>query len=173
MPTSEFEGRSWAAEFPAVWQRVITDPHGFFADMPETGGLNQPTAFLASCAAANALGHLLLFRGIGAMVGSFVWQMIAAFILAAVFVLIAQNLFQGRAGFEPTFRVVAYSWAPLVVYWVPLIGVIAMIYSAYLLIRGLERVQGLDTTRAVLTVALGIGVVWAIRAVRPGQTGWI
>ena len=36
---------------------------------------------------------------------------------------------------------------------------VALIFSAYLLIRGLERVQGLDATRAVLTVALGIGVV--------------
>jgi len=173
MPTNEFEGRSWAGDFPAVWQRVVTDPHGFFADMPETGGLNQPTTFLALCAGANALGHLLLFGSVGMLVWSFVWQMIAAFIMAAVFVLIAQNLFQGRAGFEPTFRVVAYSWAPLVVYWVPVVGVLAMIYSAYLLIRGLERVQGLDATRAVLTVALGIGVVWAIRAVRPGGTGWL
>ena len=33
----------------------------------------------------------------------------------------------------------------------------SLIYSTYLVIRGLERVQGLDTTRAVLTVALGIG----------------
>jgi hypothetical protein len=173
MSTSEFEGRSAATDFRAAWQRVITDPHGFFADMPETGGLNQPTTFLAICAALNAVGHLLLMRSVGAVVASFVWQMLAAFILAAVLVLVAQNLFEGRAGFEPTFRVVAYAWAPLVVYWVPLVGVLALIYSTYLVIRGLERVQGLDTTRAVLTVALGIGVVWAIRAVRAGHTGWL
>jgi len=162
MSTQEFESRSPMEEFPAVWQRVITDPLGFFADMPETGGLQHPTVFLVLCAAINALGHLLLFAGLGGMVVIFVWQVIAAFVSAALFVLIAQNLFGGRAGFEPTFRVVAYSWAPLVIAWLPFIGRIALIYAAYLMIRGLERIQELDTTRAVLTVLLGAGALWAL-----------
>jgi hypothetical protein len=162
MSTKEFESRSLVEEFPAVWQRVITDPLGFFADMPETGGLQQPTIFLAICAAINAIGHLLLFAGLSGMALIFVWQLVAAFVMAALFVLIAQQLFAGRAGFEPTFRVVAYAWAPLVIAWVPFVGRLALIYTAYLMIRGLERVQGLDPTRAVLTVLLGAGALWAL-----------
>lgn len=168
MATGETESRSVIEEFPALWQRVVTDPHGFFADMPQTGGLGQPTVFLLLCAALNALGHLLLLWGVRAALVILVWQVVAAFVLAAVFVLIAQNLFGGRAGFEPTFRVVAYAWAPLVLFWVPLAGALALLYGAYLMLRGLERVQGLDTTRAVLTLLLGVAVLWALRAVRSG-----
>ena len=161
MATPEFATRSSFEEFPTVWQRVVTDPHGFFADMPETGGLGQPMVFLAICAGINALGHLLFVVGIGGMIGIFIWQMVAAFTAAALFVLIAQNLFAGRAGFEPTFRVVAYAWAPLVIGWVPVVGRLAVLYTAYLLIRGLERVQAIDTARTVLTVVL-TGVALAI-----------
>ena len=46
--------------------------------------------------------------------------------------------------------------------WVPLLGRLAFLYAAYLMIRGIERVQGLDTTRAVLTVVLGAGVLWIL-----------
>ena len=168
MATREFEVRSNIEEFPTVWQRVVTDPLGFFAEMPETGGLGQPALFLALCAAINALGHLLFVVGIGGMIGVFVWQLVAAFITAGVSVLIAQNLFGGRAGFEPTFRVVAYAWAPLVIGWVPIIGRIALIYSAYLMIRGLERVQGIDAARSVLTVVLTAGALIILRIISFG-----
>lgn len=162
MSTREFESRSPLEDFPTVWQRVVTDPLGFFAGMPETGGLQPPMIFLAICAAINALGHLLFLSGLRGMLAIFVWQLVAAFVMAALFVLIAQNLFGGRAGFEPTFRVVAYAWAPLVIAWVPVVGRLALIYSVYLTIRGVERVQQLDATRAVLTVLLGAGALWAL-----------
>jgi hypothetical protein len=162
MATTELDRRSTLEEFPALWQRVVTDPLGFFADMPETGGLNQPAAFLAICAGIDALGHLLALAGVPGMVRSFLAQIVAGFVVAALFVLIAQNLFGGRAGYEATFRVVAFSWAPLVVAWVPYAGRLALLYAAYLMIRGIERVHGIDTTRAVLTVVLGAGVLWVL-----------
>ena len=142
---------------------MVTSPHGFFADMPQTGGLGEPTLFLALCAAINAVGHLILGAGVGSMILSFVGQMVAAFVLAALLVLVAQHLFEGRAGFEATFRVVAYAAAPSVAYWVPLLGVLALLYSAYLTLRGLERVHGLDPTRALLTLGVGVAVLWLLR----------
>src|SRR5262249_7936520 len=65
MATREFEVRSNIEEFPTIWQRVVTDPLGFFAEMPETGGLAQPGLFLALFAGINAVGHLLFFVGVG------------------------------------------------------------------------------------------------------------
>jgi hypothetical protein len=162
MATTEAEGRSTLEEFPAVWQRIVTDPLAFFTEMPETGGLQEPAAFLAICAGIAALGHLLAFAGVPGMVASFVAQIVAAFVLAALFVLIAQHLFGGRAGYEPTFRVVAYAWAPLVVAWIPYVGRIALLYAAFLMVRGLERVHALDTTRAVLTIVLGVAALWIL-----------
>ena len=172
MATTEFEGRSPIESFPTIWQRVVTDPLGFFASMPETGGLQHPGTFLAICAGINALGHLLNSVGLFGMLAIFVWQLLAAVILAAIFVLVAQHLFAGRAGFEPTFRVVAYAWAPLVVEWLPVVGRLALLYAAFLMIRGLERIQGLEATRAVLTVLLGAAALWVLGIIGVGPA-WI
>jgi hypothetical protein len=170
--TGEESVQSVFEEFPVTWRRVTTDPRDFFADMRQTGGLGEPTAFLAVCAAVSAVGHLLVGWGLRGMIWIFVGQVVGAYLAAAVFVLIAQNLFDGRAGFEPTFRVVAYSAAPLVVFWIPFVGAIAWLYTAFLITRGLEHVQRIDATRAVLTVALGLAALGVIRAVRTGGPAW-
>ena len=166
MSTREFEGAAAIEGFPNTWKRVMTDPRGFFAEMPEVGGLRAPLAFLGVTAVINAAGHLVLGWGLGGFVRIVLWQVFGAFVSAALFVLIAQHLFGGRAGFEPTFRVVAYA-APMVLAWLPLrLGVLAVIYGAYLTIVGLERVHGFDTTRAVLTVVIGLGVMWLLFVAR-------
>jgi len=155
--------------FAITWRRVMTDPAGFFADMPETGGLREPTLFLVVCAALNAVGHLLTGWGVRGMLVIFVAQVLAAFIGAAILVLVAQHLFGGRAGYEPTFRVVAYAAAPRVFLWVPFLGPLALVYSAYLIVRGLERVHAIDVTRAVLTILVTVVVLWLLSLVRTGR----
>jgi hypothetical protein len=172
MADTTFDTRSALESFPATWRRVVTEPHAFFADMPETGGLGAPAAFLAACAALNALGHVLMGWGIGGAIAVFVGQMIGAVVLAALLVLIAQHLFDGHGGFEPTFRVVAYAAAPLVVFWVPIVGRLAWLYGAYLILRGVERVQKLDATRAVLTVVIGVAALWLLGSLRAGGPVW-
>ena len=164
MAVGATEGRPWLEEFPVTWRRVVTDPQGFFAEMPETGGLGPPTTFLAICAGANAVGHLLVGWGVRGMIAVFAWQIAGSALLAALLVLVAQHLFHGRAGFEPTFRVVCYAAAPGVFAWLPGIGIIARLYGAYLVLRGIERVQGFDVTHAVLTLLIAIGVVWLLFA---------
>lgn len=159
-------------EFPVTWRRVVTDPHGFFADMPQTGGLGPPTTFLAICAGINALGHLLVGFGLRGALWVFVGEVAGAFIAAALFVVIAQQLFAGRAGFEATYRVVAYASAPSVLFWMPFVGILAWLYGAYLIVRGLERIHGYDTTRAVLTLALGLVVLWLVTAMPTRGPGW-
>jgi hypothetical protein len=148
---------------PDTWMQVVTDPTGFYAKMPETGGLGPPTAFLAACAGIHAAGHLLLGGGFRALIGVFAVQVIATFLLAAVAVLVAQHLFNGRAGFEPTFRVLAYAAAPTVLLWLPLVGAVAALYAGYLAVRGLEKVHAFDPTRAVLTLLISLIAVALLR----------
>ncbi len=172
MADAAFEAHTAFDAFPTTWRRVVTAPHAFFAELPETGGLGAPAAFLAACAAIDALGHLLVGWGIAGAVGVFVGHVLGAVVLAALLVLIAQHLFDGHGGFEPTFRVVAYAAAPLVVYWVPVLGRAAWLYGAYLMLRGIERMQRLDATRAVLTLVLGVAAVWLLGNVRAGGAVW-
>src|SRR5437867_13260966 len=99
MAIPESEARSAVEGFATTWRRVVTDPQGFFADMPETGGLAAPLAFLAICAAINAVGHLLLLAGMRGMVAVFVGEILGAFLASAAFVVVAQHLFAAKAGF--------------------------------------------------------------------------
>jgi hypothetical protein len=170
---AENDARATLEGFGVTWRRVMTDPAGFFADMPETGGLRDPAIFLVGCAALNALGHLLTGWGMYGLVAIFVAQVVAAFVGAAILTLVAQHLFEGRAGFESTFRVVAYAAAPRVFLWVPFIGPLALAYSAYLIVLGLQRVHAIDAARAVLTVLVAVAVLWLLSIVRTGHVAWL
>ena len=81
--------------------------------------------------------------GIAGAVGIFVWVMVAAVLLAALCVIVAQNLFDGHGGFEPTLRVVCYAAAPLVLLWVPVVGGMTLVYAGYLALRGWRTWRGL------------------------------
>src|SRR5581483_1327725 len=146
-----------ARTFAATWQRVVTDPRGFFAEMPETGGLRDPAVFLAICAALDGLGHGLVTLSV------------AAGVLAALLVLVAQHLLDGHAGFEPTFRAAAYGAAPVVLAWVPRLGVLALVWAAYLTVCGVEHVQQLDRPRAALAVLIAVAVLAGIAAALAGR----
>ncbi|HEV7732530.1 MAG TPA: YIP1 family protein [Candidatus Binatia bacterium] len=158
-----------APPFADTWRSVMTDPRAFFAGMPTVGGLNDPLVFLAICAAINAAGVLLVTWSVFATIGAFIWTVAAGFILAAILTVVTQQLFGGRAGFEPVFRIVAYAMAPAVFFWLPRLGVLAWIYSWYLQVRGLERVQEFDATHAVLSVAVSAFVALVLGA---GLRGW-
>lgn len=147
-----------------TWRRVVGDPRGFFATMPEVGGLGEPTVFLAACAGVNAIGHFLVSWSIGGMIATFIGQILLGYAAAAVLTIIAQQLFGGKAGFEPTFRVVAYGLAPSVFFWIPRIAVLAWLWAWYLRVIGVERVHDVDATRAVLAVGLGVIVIALIGA---------
>ncbi len=142
----------------------MSDPRGFFTDMPQVGGLQEPVVFLAVCSALNALGTLLVTWSLGAAIGVFVSVIVAEFVAAAALTLVGQHLFDGRAGFEPVFRVVAYAAAPIVFLWLPVLWVIALLYEWYLQVRGIERVNDFDATTAVLTVAVKSGALLLLAA---------
>ena len=148
--------------FVDTWRRVMSDPRGFFGDMAQVGGLQDPLLFLVGIAALNALGTLLLVWSLGGAISAFIWMIVGAFVCAAALTLVAQHLFGGHAGFEPIFRVVAYASAPLVFLWLPILWVFALLYCWYLEIRGVERVNEFEATPAVLTVAITIGVLFLI-----------
>jgi hypothetical protein len=158
-----------AAGFVETWRRVMTDPRGFFIEMPQAGGLQEPLIFLGACAGLSALGTLLIGWHLGDAIAIFIWLIAGGFVSAAALTLVAQHLFDGRAGFEPTFRVVAYAAAPVVFFWVPRLWVIALLYGWYLQIRGVERVNEFESTPGVLTVVIKTGALILLAA---GLRGW-
>ncbi len=161
-------------DFVTTWRNVVQDPAGFFATMPETGGLGEPLRFVVLCAAINAAGTFLVSWSISYALWAFVVLVAGSFLIAAALTLVTQHLFEGRAGFEPVYRAVAYGAAPSVAFWVPLLGVIARLYTWYLHVRGIERVQGLDAVRGTLAVTVAWVAVWLVaREVGGAPLGWL
>ncbi len=157
----EFRTEQFADSFVGVWKRVMTDPRGFFQDMPTRGGLQPPLLFLVGCLIISGLGFLILGpRGFGLML--VLEGMLCSFVCAAVLAIISRQLFAGTGDYEATYRVVAYGSAPAALLWVPLVGRLAMLYAIFLTIVGLERVHGFDAVKSVLTVLLSTIVLLAV-----------
>src|SRR5437870_13744271 len=101
--TGEFEGAAVLEGFPNTWKRVMTDPRGFFADMPEVGGLQAPLAFLGVSAVISAAGHPVMGWGLGGFLRIVLRPVLGAFVSAALYVLVAQPLFCARSRLGATY----------------------------------------------------------------------
>jgi hypothetical protein len=157
----EFRTEQFADSFVGVWKRVTTDPRGFFQDMPTRGGLQAPLLFLVACLVVSALGMLIVGpRGHGLML--VIGGALRSFVYAAVFLVVARQIFAGTGDYEGTYRVVAYASAPLALLWIPLVGKLAALYMIFLVIVGLERVHAFDAVKSVLTVLLASIVLLAV-----------
>ena len=157
----EFRTEQFAESFVGVWKRVITDPRGFFQDMPTRGGIQAPLLFLVGCLVLAGLGFLVVGpRGFG--LNLIFWGTVRSFLYAALFMAIARQVFSGTGDYEASYRVVAYATAPMALLWVPLLGGLTALYAIFLVIVGLERVHGFDAVKSVLTVLLASIVVLAV-----------
>jgi hypothetical protein len=157
----EFRTEQFAESFVGVWKRVITDPHGFFQDMPTRGGIQAPLLFLVGCLVLAGLGFLVVGpRSFG--LSLVFWGTARSFLYAAVFMVIAHHVFSGTGDYEASYRVVAYATAPMVLLWVPWLGTLTPLYTIFLVILGIERVHGFDAVKSVLTVLLASIVVLAV-----------
>lgn len=154
----ELETNDLAQSFVGVWKRVTGEPRAFFQEMPVSGGLPAPLAFLTLCLAVSAVGFLV-FGPRGWTIRIVIEGVTRSFVYAAVLTVVARQLFAGVGDFEANYRVVAYASAPFVLYWIPGIGKLAVLYSLYLVIVGLERIHAFDSVKAVLTLLLAGGIV--------------
>ncbi|MBI3303634.1 MAG: YIP1 family protein [Deltaproteobacteria bacterium] len=154
MDPAEFDRHDFIYSFGQVWKKIMTDPQEFFLAMPLTGGLANPLVFAALCLLIAAVGFLVVSGGIKLAVLVVFWGVVRLFIGAALLLLVARRLFEGNGDFEATFRVCAYAAAPGTLLWMPVVKYLAVLYSVYLVILGLQRAQGFDSVKAVLTVML-------------------
>ena len=173
MDAAEFDRSDFIYSFGRVWKKIITDPQDFFLAMPLTGGLTNPLLFAVISLALTGIGFIV--RGGGAKLALIILLMgvVRLFIGAALLLLIAWKLFEGKGDFEATFRAGAYAAAPVVLLWVPGIRYLAILYGGYLVILGLQRAQGFDSVKAALTVVLAmiVGVFLSFPSGGPGHMG--
>ncbi len=147
--------------FTGVWKRVTTEPRRFFEEMPVTGGLQSPFLFLLICLVIAAVGFLVIGPRAFA-IWIIVLGILRAFVGAFVLMVIARQIFRGTGDYEATFRVLAYSSAPIALLWLPIIRPLVLLYLLFLIIIGLERAHGFDATKSVLTMLIAVITVGAI-----------
>jgi hypothetical protein len=178
----EFDLSDPVGSFVVTVRSIVLNPVGFFRDMPRRGGFVNPLVFAVICAVvygvlSGIIGFLInlvvgngfgsSFLGLlGSIVGTPIGTVVGLFIGAGIFHLLVLLLVKpSNAGFEATFRVVAYATVTLLVTWlavIPILGVLvslaAAVYSIFLNVVGIRETHATTTGRAALVVLIPVAV---------------
>lgn len=150
---------------------VVLTPVDFYRGIRRQGDLLNPLIFAVICYFVyTLLGGILRLAGVGAEMGfgGFLGALVLSPLFAAIGLFIGAGilhllvmLFVGssNAGFEGTFRVVAYAAVTSLASWLPFIGWIVSLYGLYLAIVGVREVHTTTTGKAALVVLLPAAVI--------------
>lgn len=147
----------------AYWaeaQQILLHPREFFTTMPTEGGLKTPLIFLAVSAAANSLMTALISINPTTIPITFLSTMVGVSIISMVAATMSQAL-GGKGSYEATFRIFAYGAVTLLFAWIPVLGLVATLYTCVLNFFGLKVVHQLSDGKAILVVILS-GILTAI-----------
>lgn len=182
----EFNLSDPVGSFVATVRSIVLNPVGFFRDMPRQGGLVNPLVFAVICAAVygvltgllSFLFNLLFGNGFGSAlvslfgyaIGAPISTVIGLFIGAAIFHLLVFLLVKRtNAGFEATFRVVAYASVTLLVTWlsvIPILGILVSLlvglYSIFLGVIGIREAHATTTGRAIAVILIPTAVIFLL-----------
>jgi hypothetical protein len=168
---AEFRYTDPIQTFVATVQAVVLQPVDFFRGILRQGDFINPLIFAIICYEVSAiLGGLLQLVGVGRNIGfgGFLSSIILAPIIAAIGLFIGAGIIHllamvivgsRNAGFEGTFRVLAYSAVTSLVSWIPFIGAILSLYGIYLGIVGIREVHNTTTGKAAIVVLIPAVVI--------------
>src|SRR5215217_1061560 len=171
---SEFETDKPLSSLLSTTRDVLLSPQRFFDELPPDGPLGAPVLYFLICSAITAvisvLASLTFFavplgvslatgsldvgvfiRGLAIFVFASLVVLLVLFVagfFASVFILLVAG--RDQKGLPATLRVSCYSvGAPVAVAWIPLAGVLAVLYCFYLHATGLKRVHRISTSRSL------------------------
>jgi len=152
---------------------VITNPAGFFQDMPVTGGFADPLIFLAAMGIVSGIIQAVLsIVGFGFKVSFFmalasiifvpVMVVIFSFIGAGIFFVI-WKLMGSEQSFETAYRCVAYAAAispvTTIIGIIPYLGaLIGMLWMMFLMVVVTEKVHKLESQKAWIVFGVVFGL---------------
>jgi hypothetical protein len=175
----EFNLQDPVGSFLSTVRNVVLNPVGFFQGIPRQGNFVNPLVFALICAVVSGiLGGIVNFliglafssgnQGVTSAFLSLIGNIILTPIGVAIGVFIGAGIYHllvlllvrpSNAGFEATFRVVAYTSVIQLVSWIPLVGIIAGLYGVVLSVFGIREVHNTTTGRALAVVLIPIAVV--------------
>jgi hypothetical protein len=163
MTDNEFIPQEGPKGFANIWRRIILDPQAFFRAMPSSAGFENPLIFVAVCGLLYFIFRLIV-NGLPDAVNNLFLICLAYVFGPGILMLVSQFVFQGEGDYEGSLRICAYAGACLALAWVPALGILAYVYSVYLVFLGTEQVHKLDPTKAVLTTLIAVLVTAVIMA---------
>lgn len=163
------------SSIPLMVKRVVTDPVGFFNDMPTRGGIVDPLIFMASMGVVvgviQAILSLIGF-GLGGSISIVLFSVILSPILFTIIGLVIifilyciWNVMGSRESFETALRCGAYctAIAPVVtlIRLIPYVGsIVGLAWTMYLLIVASTEVHNIENKIAWIV----FGAIWAVFA---------
>jgi hypothetical protein len=156
--------------------RLLLSPAAFFSKLPLDGGYWSPILFSVMSivvgavftslwlqiirGGAGAFGLIgLLFLMSLTFVGSLMFVPIALFFWGLVTHGLLVLLNGGKNGFEPTFRVIAYSSLTSVFSAIPIVGNLASLWGLYLIVIGLRDVHETSTGKAAGAALIPVSII--------------
>jgi len=99
------------------------------------------------------ISYLILFI-LASIIGSFIFSFILQFITRAL---------TGKGEYENTYKAVVYGGTPsLLLNWLPVVNLLAALYSLYIVARGASILNEISMDRAVIAVIISIVIVFLI-----------
>jgi len=169
--------------FIDTWKKVITSPSAFYESMPKEGGYGEPLKFALINFIVLGIGSAIitiLYNLIGFNLPSNVSIMgtsttiatkitimsvisdiivipiigIIGLFVSGVILFILFKIVGGSGSYEGTVRILSYSSAVSLLAWIPLVGILAVLYGIFLDIIGGKSVHNISTLRSAIAVLL-------------------
>jgi len=168
-PTSPADAPEFAPQHPissgvAVLRAVLLAPRTFFLNFSEEGPLQGPVIFIMLVTAVTAALRLALTLIFGSndlgSVGVSMLQALAFILLSPVLVgafagayLLSVRTFVGKVGtFWGVYRMLAYAYGAMILFWVPVLNAFAFAYATLvLMVIGIRYVYRTSLLTALIT----------------------
>ncbi len=152
----------------AVTRTILLFPKSFYANFSTSGPLKGPTLFVLFVSAVSAILRLAI---VFIFSTSSIGEAAISLLEALVFVLLSPGIVAGLAGiyllsvrafvkkgadFQEVYRLLAYAYAAMILFWIPVIQAFAFTYTFLVLMTlGVRGVYGTSTTTALVTTFAG------------------
>lgn len=168
--TPEFDLKRPVASAAAVIRGIFFSPKEFYLNFRAGGPLREPAVFVVLVSAVSAALSVVVNLALGAIMGTdtsllAVVALNAAFVVLSPFVvgaaagsyLLSVRTFVGPdANFREVYRMLAYAYGAMILFWVPILNAFAFTYATFvLMLLGIRSVYRTSFLTALVTALAG------------------
>ena len=155
LPMIDFEPRRPLISYLYLVYLMVTGPRVFFSAMSVDGGYMRPWLFVVMSLAAPFLLVTLFYR-VTAFQLMYLMAPVGYLIMAGGFHLFATGMLGGKANFQATFRVVAYTSFTAILGPIDILGMFSSLYGLFLAAHGMAAVHRINFPKGALSVLLTV-----------------